>query len=95
MKTADLGSKKSVVASIALAATLFASGNLYADGGDIGASAMLSSKLVTGATLKIYRAGAHALPDASKDQINEDLLAFFKSGSDRVDAEPVDAAHAA
>jgi quercetin dioxygenase-like cupin family protein len=39
MKTADLGSKKamriaSVVASMALAAALFAPGNLHADGGD-------------------------------------------------------------
>ena len=45
----------------------------------IGASAMLSSKLVKGATLKIYKGGAHALGDTSKEQLNADLLAFARS----------------
>ena len=45
----------------------------------IGASAMLSSKLVKGAQLKIYKGGAHALGDTSKDQVNADLLAFLRS----------------
>jgi non-heme chloroperoxidase len=28
--------------------------------------------------LKIYPGGAHSLGDTSKDQVNADLLAFFK-----------------
>jgi non-heme chloroperoxidase len=45
----------------------------------IKASAMLSSKLVKGATLKIYEGGSHGLATTSKDQLNADLLAFIKS----------------
>jgi non-heme chloroperoxidase len=45
----------------------------------IGASAMLSSKLVKDATLKIYPGGTHSLGDTSKDQLNADLLAFLRS----------------
>lgn len=45
----------------------------------IGASAMLSSKLVKGAQLKIYKGGAHSLGDTSKDQVNADLLEFLRS----------------
>ena len=45
----------------------------------IGASAMLSSKLVKGSTLKIYPGGSHSLGDTSKDQLNADLLAFLKA----------------
>lgn len=45
----------------------------------IGASAMLSSKLVKNSTLKIYPGGAHALGDTSKDQLNKDLLDFIKA----------------
>ncbi|WP_298923893.1 alpha/beta hydrolase [uncultured Ramlibacter sp.] len=45
----------------------------------IGASALLSSKLVKGATLKIYPGGTHSLGDTSKDQLNADLLAFARS----------------
>ena len=44
----------------------------------IGAAAMLSSKLVKNATLKIYPGGAHALGDMSKEQVNADLLAFAR-----------------
>lgn len=44
----------------------------------IGASAMLSSKLVNGATLKVYPGGSHSLGDTSKEQLNADLLAFIK-----------------
>lgn len=43
----------------------------------IGASALLSSKLVPNATLKIYSGGAHSLGDTSKDQLNADLLEFI------------------
>ena len=45
----------------------------------IGASAMLSSKLVKNATLKVYPSGSHSLGDTSKDKLNADLLAFLKS----------------
>jgi non-heme chloroperoxidase len=43
----------------------------------IAAAAMLSSKLVKNAVLKIYPGGAHALADTSKEQLNNDLLAFL------------------
>jgi non-heme chloroperoxidase len=44
----------------------------------IGASAMLSSKLVKDATLKIYPGAPHGMSTTLKDQVNEELLAFFK-----------------
>ena len=44
----------------------------------IGASAMLSSKLVKGSTLKIYPRFDHGMCSTHKDQINADLLAFLK-----------------
>src|SRR5438445_11001373 len=44
----------------------------------IGASAMLSSKLVKGATLKVYPGAPHGMCSTLKDQVNADLLAFFK-----------------
>jgi non-heme chloroperoxidase len=45
----------------------------------IGASALLSSKLVKGATLKIYPGAPHGLCSTLKDRVNDDLLAFFKA----------------
>ena len=45
----------------------------------IGASAMLSSKIVKGATLKAYPGLPHGLCSTNKDQINADLLAFFQT----------------
>ena len=45
----------------------------------IGASALLSAKLVPNATLKIYSGGTHSLGDTSKEQLNADLLAFIQS----------------
>ena len=45
----------------------------------IAASAMLSSKLVKNATLKIYPGGPHGLADTHKDQLNADLLPFLKT----------------
>ncbi len=44
----------------------------------IGAAAMLSSKLVKGATLKVYPGAPHGLTATHKDQVNADLLAFLK-----------------
>src|SRR4029450_8451337 len=45
----------------------------------IGASAMLSSKLVKGAQLKIYKGLPHGMCTTLKDQVNEELLAFIRS----------------
>jgi non-heme chloroperoxidase len=44
----------------------------------IGASAMISSKLVKDAILKIYPGAPHGLTATHKDQVNADLLAFLK-----------------
>jgi non-heme chloroperoxidase len=44
----------------------------------IGASAMLSSKIVKNATLKVYPGAPHGICSTMKDAINADLLAFFK-----------------
>ena len=46
----------------------------------IGVSAMLSSKIVKGSTLKVYPGAPHGMPSTHKDQVNADLLAFFKAG---------------
>ncbi|HYI29089.1 MAG TPA: alpha/beta hydrolase [Bradyrhizobium sp.] len=45
----------------------------------VGRSALVSSKLVKNATLKIYKGGPHGITDTHKDQLNADLLAFLKS----------------
>jgi non-heme chloroperoxidase len=45
----------------------------------IGASAMLSAKLVQGSTLKVYPGFSHGMCTVNKDQINADLLAFIKA----------------
>jgi non-heme chloroperoxidase len=44
----------------------------------IGASALLSSKILKNATLKVYPGFPHGMPATNADQINADLLAFFK-----------------
>jgi non-heme chloroperoxidase len=46
----------------------------------IAASAMLSSKLVKNATLKVYKGAPHGMCTTLKDQVNADLLAFVKQG---------------
>ena len=43
----------------------------------IGASAMISSKLVRGAILTIYEGAPHGLPSTHKDRLNADLLQFL------------------
>ena len=43
----------------------------------IGASALLSAKIIKGATLKIYPGAPHGMCSTHKDQVNKDLLAFF------------------
>jgi non-heme chloroperoxidase len=45
----------------------------------IGAAALLSAKLVKGATLKIYPGAPHGMCSTLKDQVNEELLEFLKS----------------
>jgi hypothetical protein len=43
------------------------------------ASAMRTSKLVKGATLKVYPGFPHGMCTVEKDRINADLLAFLKT----------------
>jgi non-heme chloroperoxidase len=44
----------------------------------IGASAMLSSKIVKGSILKVYKGAPHGMCTTLKDQVNEDLWGFIK-----------------
>jgi non-heme chloroperoxidase len=46
----------------------------------IGASALLSSKIVKGATLKIYPGAPHGMCSTMKDRVNEELHAFIGQG---------------
>jgi non-heme chloroperoxidase len=41
-------------------------------------SALLSAKIVKNATLKVYKGAPHGMCTTHKNQVNEDLLAFFK-----------------
>jgi len=43
----------------------------------------LQAKLVKGATLKVYKGATHGLCTTHKDQVNEDLLAFFNAEAQR------------
>src|SRR5712692_3686676 len=45
----------------------------------IGNSALLSSKLIKNASLKVYKGAPHGLCTTLKDRVNEDLLAFLSS----------------
>jgi non-heme chloroperoxidase len=45
----------------------------------IGASAMLSSKIVKDAVLKVYPGAPHGLATTHKDKLNADLLAFVRA----------------
>jgi non-heme chloroperoxidase len=56
---------------------------LILHGGDdqivpIGAAALLSSKIVKGATLKIYPGAPHGMCSTLKEQVNAELLAFLR-----------------
>ena len=42
-------------------------------------SALLSAKIVKGATLNVYPGLPHGMCSTHKDQINADLLAFIKA----------------
>ncbi|MCJ8158143.1 alpha/beta fold hydrolase [Sphingomonas sp. LaA6.9] len=44
----------------------------------IGASALMTAKLVKGSTLKIYEGSAHGLAQIEADRFNADVLAFIK-----------------
>jgi non-heme chloroperoxidase len=44
----------------------------------IAASALLSSKLIRNATLKVYKGAPHGMCTTLKDQVNADLLAFIQ-----------------
>jgi non-heme chloroperoxidase len=46
----------------------------------IDAAGRSSAKIVKGATLKTYPGFPHGMPTTHADQINSDLIAFFKSG---------------
>jgi hypothetical protein len=45
------------------------------------AAGMQSSKLVRNAKFKIYKGAPHGMCTTLKDQVNADLLAFFKSSA--------------
>jgi len=44
-----------------------------------GASALLSSRQIKNAQLKIYKGGPHGMCSTLKDEVNADLLAFLKA----------------
>ncbi|HYJ03615.1 MAG TPA: alpha/beta hydrolase [Chthoniobacterales bacterium] len=44
----------------------------------IGASAMLSSKIIKDATLKVFKGAPHGMPTTLKHEINAELLAFLR-----------------
>ena len=50
----------------------------------IGAAALMSSKLVKNATLKVYPGFPHGMPTTNADQINADLVAFFQKAAQKV-----------
>jgi non-heme chloroperoxidase len=41
-------------------------------------AALLQAKLITNATLKIYKGGSHGMCTTAKDEVNADLLAFIQ-----------------
>jgi non-heme chloroperoxidase len=44
----------------------------------IGASALLSFKIIKNATLKVYKGAPHGMCTTLKDRVNAELLAFFQ-----------------
>jgi non-heme chloroperoxidase len=52
----------------------------------IGAAAMQSSKMIKGATLKVYPGAPHGMCSTLKDQVNNELLAFFKDAAAQASA---------
>ena len=47
----------------------------------IGAAGLMSAKILKNATLKVYPGFPHGMPATNADQINADLLAFFKGAA--------------
>jgi non-heme chloroperoxidase len=47
----------------------------------IGAAGLMSAKILKNATLKVYKGFPHGMPATNADQINADLLAFFKGAA--------------
>ena len=47
----------------------------------IAAAGLLSAKILKNATLKVYPGYPHGMPETNADQINPDLLAFFKGAA--------------
>jgi len=47
----------------------------------IGSLARLSSKLVRGATVKVFAGAPHGMCSTLKDRVNAELLAFFKGAA--------------
>ena len=47
----------------------------------IAASGLKSAKILKHATLKVYKGFPHGMPATNADQINADLLAFFKGAA--------------
>jgi non-heme chloroperoxidase len=45
----------------------------------IGASGMMTAKIVKNAALKVYKGGSHGMAQVQQDQVNADLLDFVKS----------------
>jgi len=39
----------------------------------------ITSKMIKGATLKVYPGASHGMCSTLKDQVNTELLAFFKA----------------
>jgi non-heme chloroperoxidase len=58
---------------------------LHGDGDQIvpiGDSALLSSKIIKGSTLKVIPGAPHGMCSTLKDQINAELLTFFKESKE-------------
>jgi non-heme chloroperoxidase len=58
---------------------------LHGDGDQIlpiGASAMLSSKIIKHAQLKVYKGAPHGMCTTLKDKVNADLLEFIEAKSE-------------
>jgi non-heme chloroperoxidase len=52
---------------------------LHSDDDQIGAAAMLSSKIVKNAQLKVYPGWPHGMCTTRKDEVNADLLKFIEA----------------
>lgn len=61
----------------------------------IQAAALISSKLVKGAILRIYPGAPHGLPSTLKDRLNKDLLEFIKTSRLQAAEPPPEAAQPA